>query len=81
MESLKSNKKKLFSLIFILVFYPITFFGQEIQPRPEIRTSEISFSDIIKNEINNPVPLKQFIGNDRKEKEEDEELPEYFHAR
>ncbi len=77
MESLKINKKKLFSLIFILVIYPFTFFGQQIQPRPEIRTSEISFSDIAKNEILNPVPLKQFIGNDRKEKEDEEELPEY----
>ena len=77
---MKIATKQISFLILCLLFNSVFLFGQQSNGNPTIRSSVISFSDIVKNSLEHQEVNKKFIGNDygRDEEEAGEEvLPTY----
>ena len=73
--TMKKNSTKFLSLVSIIIFNTLIGFGQQSSVNPKIRSSVISFSDIVKNALDHPDTTKKFIGNDFDDDEE--ALPTY----
>ena len=72
--------KQISFILLCLLFNSIIVFSQQTNGNTTIRSSIISFSDIVKNSLEHQDVNKKFIGNDygREEDEEGEEvLPTY----
>ena len=73
---MKYNSIKLFPLVLFILFNTHGSFGQQPLVRPVIRSSVISFSDIVKNNLEHPDTSRKQIENIFEDKEE-EVIPNY----
>ena len=73
---MKKSTNQISLLLLCFLFNSVLLFGQELNDNPSIRSSVISFSEIVKNSLENQEINKKFIGNDY-DREDEEVLPTY----
>ena len=56
--------KQISFILLCLLLNSVLVFGQQTNGKPTIRSSVISFSDIVKNSLEHQEVNKKFIGND-----------------